>query len=204
MNMNKALKQCPHWTNVSGVPVSELILSSMTYGPCWLYSSLLLCPHPLARDPHLSLPTNGKPPKPSIYLSWGSLLSRLSNHGTQQPSGWFPFLPEFSQPCPVISVPRAQCEGSRREGWLPGQRRIKPSLCQAADWLRHVPPSAILRVGGQREVSPGGQGDLPVSLASPGLPPPSPVRVLGLRSSVSHGRQWPRPFSASSTQGRCR
>lgn len=49
----------------------------------------------------------------------------------------------------VISVPRAQCEGSRREGWLPGQRRIKPLLCQSADWLRHVPPPAILRVGGR-------------------------------------------------------
>ena len=172
--MNKAPKQCPHWTNVSGVPVSELILSSMTYGPCWLYSSLLLCPHPLARDPRLSLPTNGKPPNPFIYLSWGSLLSRLSNHGTQQPSGWFPFLPEFSQPCPVISVPRAQCEGSRREGWLPGQRRIKPSLCQAADWLRHVPPPAILRVGGRGKCLLVGRETYQCALPAQDCPLPAP------------------------------
>ena len=78
------------------------------------------------------------------YLSWSGrfLLGSSSLLGDSHPSQIYPALP-------VISVPRAQCGGSRSEGWLPGQRRIKPWLCQAADWLRRVPPPAILRVGGR-------------------------------------------------------
>lgn len=132
------------------VSVSVLVLSSTTYDSHWLYQSLLLCPHPLAGNPHLSLPRIGKLPNPSTYLSWGPSSLGSANTGPSSLLGGSHPAPKSLNPAlTVISVPRAQCEGSRREGWLPGQRRIKPLLCQSADWLRDGPPPAILRVRGR-------------------------------------------------------
>lgn len=133
---------------MSRVSVSVLVLSFTTYNSLVLLVATSLSP-PACWGPS-SLPTHKQQASKPIYLSCGPLISRLSSQGTQKPAGWFPSSPNSPNPVrTVISVPRAQCEGSRRGGWLPGQRRIKPLLCQCADWLLHVPPPAILRVGGR-------------------------------------------------------
>lgn len=102
-------------------------------------------------------------------------------------------LPEFCPPCHCCTV-----EGSRKESWLPGQQRIKPLLCLAADWLRQVPPPAILNVGVQREGSliirrgtrlPS-QPEIAASWSTQGLPDQT--------SSISRGSSGP-SFSASSS-----
>lgn len=150
VNINNALKavsgswQRLPWTRLSA---SILVLPSITYDPHCLYWSLLV-PHPLARDPNLSLPSNGKPPNPPGYVIQGLLLSRPTSPGAQQTAGRLPRLSRLLQTRPACHL-CTTCKGSRGKGWLPWQRRIKPLLCQAADWLRQVPPPPILRVGGR-------------------------------------------------------
>lgn len=134
-----------HWPRGARPSVSAVVLPSVTGCSLALLVTVLCC-RPLARDPSLSLPKFSQlsqPVPPSL---------QARSCGAQQPAGWLPSLPYFPKPAlPVISVPRAQSQGSRREGWLPGQRRIKPLLCQASDWLRQVPPPANLRVRGRRK-----------------------------------------------------
>lgn len=134
-----------------------------------------------------SLPTRKPQASKPFYLSQLGSPSSPGSADTGPSSLLGGSHPSPNSPNPaltVISVPRAQCEGSRREGWLPRQQRIKPLFCQSADWLRHVPPPTILRVGG-RGKGLDGQGEVPVCLASTGLPPPGPVRAPRARGAQS-------------------